>query len=256
MLKVKYIIEEKSDLIDRNDARRITYYTISKGTSDNETRELLEGYVASFEQNHSSQDETLIRNIKDVAEKKRKEDLDEIAEQYAYISTSSDSSSGYTYLNKFTNCGDKRCSIEEGKEYQDNLIMKKDYHTTMVVTKADDSILYEEARKLLFSDDIGDYLYTIGDNKYLMSPAYVDSNDKRVNDIVLFDSKNGNYYLVAVEVINSQSQYNDKVEVAEKLIDKISDSTIMDYCFEDIDLKIYDKDIYEHFVSKYGEIED
>ena len=255
MLKIQYIIDEKASLIDKNAARKVTYYTIAKGSADNTVREQLEGYVDSISKNHASTDETLIKSIYDIAESERKEALEKIAEEYAYISTSKDSSSGYTYLNKFTTCGDKRCSIEEGKEYQDNLIMDKEYYTTEVVVKSNETVLYEAARSLLFSDNINDYLYEIGDVKYLMSPAYLDADDKRVNDIILFDSSNSNYYLAAVEVINSESSKADQILVAEILIDKVSDSTIFEYCFDKADLKLYDKDIKTYFETKYGEVE-
>lgn len=258
MLKIKYILEEKSDLINKNDARRVTYYTIAKGSDDNEVREKLEEYVASIAVNYNSSDEELIRNIFDIAESKRKEDLKKISDEYAYLSTSQDSSSGYTYLNKFTTCGSKRCSIEEGKEYQEKLILDKDYAVTKIVTNDNSEVLYDGARKLLFSENINDYLYKVGEGEtavyYLMSPAYLDNNDKRINDIIHYDSSN--YYLTTVEIINSQSSFEDKVAVAELLIDKISDSTIYDYCFEELDVEIYDKDIREYFESKYGSIDE
>ena len=194
MLKVQYIINEKANLIDKNAARKISYYSSSKGSTDNEVREKLEEYVASIAENYNSTDETLIRSIEDVAEAKRKEELDAIADDYAKVSTSSDSSSGYTYLNKFTTCGNKRCSLEEGKAYQENLLMEKEYYSTTVVIKGNENILYEEARNLLFSDNVNDYLYKIGNKNYLMSPAYVQTNDKRINDIILFDSSSSKYY--------------------------------------------------------------
>lgn len=255
MLKIKYLLDEKADLINKSAGRRVTYYTVSKGSDDNETRSLLETYVKSFEENKDSTDETVIKGIVDVAEAKRKKDLEEISEHYAYVSTSQDSSSGYTYLNKFTTCGNKRCSLEEGKEYQDKLIMDKEYYTTKVVISSNTDVLYEAARGILFSENVTDYLYEIGNKKYLMSPAYFNENDKRINDIILYDSANTNYYLATVEVINSSSSFEDKVAVAELLLDKVSDSIIFNYCYENLEIEIFDKDIREYFVSKYGETE-
>ena len=258
MLKIKYIIEEKSNLIDKNNARQVTYYTIAKGSSDNEVREKLEEYVSSIKENYASTDDNVIKNLFDIGEEKRKEDLKKISDEYAYVSTSQDSSSGYTYLNKFTTCGNKRCSKEEGKEYQDNMILEKEYVTTKVVIKDNTEILYEAARNLLFSENINDYLYKVGDGDnavyYLLSPAYISQEDKRINDIIHYNSNN--YYLATVKVIDSQSSFNDKVAVAELLIDKISDSTIYDYCYSDLDVEIYDKNIREYFELKYGSIKD
>lgn len=255
MLKVKYVIDEKSSLIDKNVARRVTYYTVGKGSSDNEVREKLENYVNSIQQNYASTDENLIKNIVDIAETARKKDLEKVSEEYAYLSTSQDSSSGFTYLNKFTTCGDKRCSIEEGKLYQEKLIMDKSYYTSKIVTKSDENVLYADADKLLFSENLENYVYKIGDKNYLMSPAYIQSNDKRINDIILYDSASSNYYIVTVDAIDSDSSFEDKVLVAELLISKISDSIIYDYCFENVDFEIYDKNIKEYFETKYGNID-
>ena len=253
MLKLKYLLNEKADLINKSNGRRVTSYTVAKGSDDNEVRELLETYAQSFVDNKDSTDETVIKNIEDVAEAKRKKDLEEVSEHYAYVSTSQDSSSGYTYLDKFTKCGDKRCSLEEGKEYQDKLIMDKEYFTTKVVISSNTDILYEDAREILFSDNVNDYLYEIGSEKYLMSPAYFEENDKRINDIVLYDSANSNYYFATVETINSLSSFDDKVAVAELLLDKVTDSIVFNYCYENLEIEIFDKDIREYFVSKYGD---
>lgn len=255
MLKIKYLLNEKTDLINKSNGRRVVYYTVAKGSNDNEVRELLETYVKSFEENKESTDETVIKNIEDVAEAKRKKDLEEVSEHYAYVSTSQDSSSGYTYLDKFTKCGDKRCSLEEGKEYQDKLIMDKEYYTTKVVISSNTDVLYAGARDILFSDNVNDYLYQIGNSKYLMSPAYFDDNDKRINDIILYDAANSNYYLATVETINSSSSFDDKVAVAELLLDKVTDAIIFNYCYENLEIEIFDKDIREYFVSKYGDTE-
>ena len=256
ILKVQYLLEKKSQLIDKSKARRITYYTESKGSSDNEVREAFESYVSSFEINQTAADDQdiIVKNIADVAEKQMKKELDKISEEWGYLYTSKDSSSGYNYLTKFTTCGNIRCSIEEGKKYQEKVASEKEYYTTKIVIDDGSTVLYEAADELLFSDNIENYLYSIGEINYLMSPAYLSSNveEQRVNDIILYDSANSKYYLVAVEVINSHSDFEDKVLVAELLLDKISDSTIIEYCYENTEIEIYDQIVREYYVSKYG----
>lgn len=253
ILKVKYVIEEKQNLILNNAPRKITYYSESKGSTDNEVREEFESYVASIEKNYNSTDENLIRGIEDIGEMKRKEALDELAKEYAYLSTSTDSSSGYMYLNKFTTCGQDKCSREEGKAYLDNEIMEKEYFSTEVVIKKNENILYDAARNILFSDNVEDYLYAIGDKKYLISPVYANDPNRRINDIIMFDSTGNKYYIAVVDVIDSNSSFADKALVAEMLIDSISDSIIYEYCFDNQAINIYDEEIKEYFVTKYGE---
>lgn len=252
ILKIQYIIDENPQLIDKNNARRITYYSVSKG-SDDTARKNLEEYVKSMEDNYLSEDDNLVKNIFDVAEKKREEDLKKLDEEFAKVFTSSDSS--YSSLIKFTTCGDKRCSVEAGKAYQEDLIIKQKYYDSKVVIKNNTEVLYEAARNLLFSDDVDSYLYKIGNVNYLVSPAYGTDELKNVNDIIMFDSSSSKYYLSTVEVIDRTSSLGDKILVAELLVDKVADSTIFNDCFENIEIEIHDKSIREYFETKYGEIE-
>lgn len=252
LLKVMYIIEQKSSLIDKNEGRRVEYYSVSKGTGDT-VRKQLESDVKSISENYNSDDSSLIRNIYDIAERKRSEELKSLTEEYAKLSTSSDQS--FTNLNKFTNCGDYRCTIEEGMDYQTQLIMDKDYYVSKVVIKGE-SVLYASASNVLFSSYVEDYLYTIGGKNYLMSPAYASQEDKRINDIILYDSNSNNYYLATVEIIDSSSSFADQALVAEKLIDKVSTTDVLKYYFDKSEIEIYDKEIREYFVSKYGDFKE
>ena len=254
MLKIQYIFKEKSDLIDKNNARLVTYYSVTKGSDDTAVRKEMEEYVKSIEANYDSDDASAIRSIEDIATTKRKEDLDNLEKERAKVSTSQDSSDGFPALIKFTTCGNKRCSLDDGEIYQQNLILEKEYYSTEVVIKNNTSILYEEARDLLFSDNITDYLYKIGDKNYLVSPAYGLDGENKLNDIILYDSSKGMYFLAEVKVIDSKSLFDDKVLVAELLLDKISDSTILSYICDETDINIYDKDIKKYFESEYGKI--
>jgi len=251
MVKVKYIIDERSNLIDRSYGRKIDYYSISRSSStDYETREKLEGFVNSIKENYASADETIIRNINDIAELNRKDDLTKIKEEFEKISIDD---SSFTKLNKYTTCGDKACStIEEGKAYQENLVMEKDYYISKVVVKNNEDVLYAAARDVLFSDSLSEYLYKIGDKNYLMSPAYGSQENKNINDIILFDNSS-TYYIATVDVIDSNSSFADKVLVAEMLIESVSDNDIFAYCFDKSDIKIHDAEINKYFKNTYGE---
>ena len=260
ILKVNYIIEEKSELIDKNEARRIRYYTVERGSND-DSLNTLKDYVNDFVENVNSTETDAVKNIDDIVKIDKNDDLDEIEKQYGYLGTSTDSPS-YDYLNKFTKCGEVRCSREEGLAYQKNIIMEKEYTTSDVVIKTNTSVLFESARKLLFSENINDYLYTIGDRTYLINPASYSETDKRPTDIILYEgttsgghSTTSKYYLVEVEVIDSTSEFKDQAIIAEMMLSKISDADILEDCFKNVDLEIFDKDIRENFIKKYGEYE-
>lgn len=251
MLTIQYIIEEKSNLLDKNEGRILNYYSTSRSsTTDTSVRESLERYVKDIQNNHSSTDESLIRSLEDIAELKRDEDLKTIEDEFKKVSTSSDDT--FKYLNKYTTCGDKKCTLEEGKTYQENIIMETDYYVNSIVINTNTSVLFESARTVLFGNSLEDYLYEIGDKTYLMSPAYENDGNKKLNDIILFDGES-TYYIVEINVVNSSSDFEDKALIAEMLIDSVSEEAVLNHYFEEVEVEIYDKQIREYFVNKYGE---
>lgn len=253
LLKVKYIMEEKDTLIDKYKVRNIKYYSVTTSTSENDdTRKEMEKYVLNLLENNS---------IEKIAEDKRSKDLNKIKEEFDKIQKPGDPASSddsnFTYLNKFTTCGNVKCLIEDGLEYQQKQVPS--YLESQVVIKGNTEILYESARDVLFSDSIDDYLYKIGDQTngykyYLISPLYANDKEHAINDIVLFNNESGNlkYYLVEVEVINSQSKNETKALAAEVLVDKVSSNTVIEHYFGK-SIEIYDKNIRELFISTYGD---
>ena len=268
ILKVKYLIKEKPELIDKNKVRIVTYYSVARGSNDDSLNKLKE-QVDSISKYYDSTDSTKIRSIEDIANLDKNDDLDQINKEYGagdyvgkgYLGSSTDSPS-YEYLKKFTTCGDKRCAIEDGLKYQRDLIDEKEYYKTETVIKTNTSILFESARNVLFSDNVNDYLYKIGDKYYLINPASYNAEDKRISDIILYEgatssghSSTSNYYLAEVKIVDGSenSAFLDKAKVAEMLIDRVSDATIFEECFEDAEIEIYDKDIRDKFIASYGD---
>lgn len=252
ILKIKYIIEEKSDLINKQEGRLIGYYNVSVSSSEvNSVREDMVNYVNFIAQNHDSTSNDVIKSIEDVANDKKMKDIKNIEDEFKKLSTSDDSN--FSILNKYTTCGNIRCSVEEGKQYLiDNAT---NYYAKKVVIKSDDSILYESARNLLFDENIEEYLYTIGNKKYLISPIYANDVIRDVKDIILFNNVSSSlaYYLVEVEVIDSNSSFLDQAQIAELLLEKISDSDVLAHFFEKSEIKIYDNEINDLFVEMYGD---
>jgi len=220
----------------------------------------MEQYVSYLKSNYNSNDDELIKNIEEVANDKRKQELQKIDDDFKKLptETSDGDDTSFTYLAKFTNCGNYKCSVEEGKAYLEKQVAT--YYDSKIVIKSDTSVLYEAARALLFSDSIEDYLYKIGDNEngykyYLVSPVYENDENYELTDIILFNNTSSSltYYLVEVEVIDTESTEIDQALAAELLISKISDSLIFDYYFAESDIEIYDKEIRDLFVSTYGD---
>lgn len=255
MLKVKYILEEKSSLLDKSKARKLVYIQEAKDSSSTYTiRETFENYLKEIKNNYTDDNKSIMDSMKDIADSYKTKELEKISNDYEKISSSEDSSS-YTYLKKFTTCGSKRCNIVEGKAYLEKQITDKEYLNTKIIIKSNTSDLFDSARNVLFGDSLEEYLYTIGDKKFLISPSFDQNTQASIKDAVVYDGSS-NYYLIIVDVIDSNSQnFEDKVSVAELLIDSVSDSLALESCFKNINLSIYDKQIREYFISKYGEYE-
>jgi hypothetical protein len=241
-------MEVNDEIIDKYKVRNLKYYSDSTTSSENDaTRKEMEKYVLNLIENNS---------IETIASDKRQQDIKQIADEYAKLTSSDDSN--FTYLNKFTTCGTKRCSKEDGKRYLESKISS--YYETEIVTKNNTDILYEAARNVLFSDSVENYLYKIGDQTtgykyYLISPLYITDKEHAINDIILFNNESGNlkYYLVEVDVITSESKDPIKSLAAEALVDKVSASAVMDYYFGKSEIEIHDKDIRDVFISAYGD---
>ncbi len=258
MLKIKYIIEEKSNLITKSEGRLVEYYSVKKTSTtignDVETRKTLEEKIKTMEENYGSTDASIsIKSLKDIAKIDQDAALDEITKELKYISTSDDTS--FKYLTKYTTCGTKKCTIEEGEIYQRKLIMDKEYYVSKTVINTDTAILFESAREVLFGNNIEDYLYKIGDDTFLMSPAYENNGIKNINDIILYDSATSTYYVAKVKIIDGtdESSFEDKALIAEMLLDSVTEKNVFSYYFDETEIEIYDKQIREYFISKYGE---
>lgn len=251
MLKIKYILEEKGTLIDKSKARKITYFSESKN-SDYTTRSKFEKYISDIKKNYDDENKDVLTSMTEIADSYKLSDLENVATEYEKLSTYDDNSS-FTNLQKYTTCGNKKCTIVEGKAYQEKLIQDKKYLTTEIITKDNSSSLFETARNVLFSNNVNDYLYEVGNKKFLVSPSFDKNTEIELNDLVVYDGSD-KYYLVAVEIIDSNSStFEDKSAVAERLIDSVSDSTILNLYFKDVDLEIYDKQIREYFIKTYGD---
>lgn len=251
MLKVKYILEEKTSLLDKNKARKISYFSESKN-SDYTTRTSFEKYIEDIKKNYDNEGKDVLTSMNEIADSFKLKDLEKIDTEYKKLSTYDDNSS-FTYLQKYTTCGNKRCSIVEGKKYQEDLINSKKYLTSEIIIKSNTSSLFEAARNILFGDNLNDYLYEVGDKKFLVSPSFDGNSEISLDDLVVYDGSD-KYYLITVETIDSNTgSFEDKVSVAELLIDSVSDSTILSEYFKNTNLEIYDKQIREYFIKVYGD---
>ena len=100
-------------------------------------------------------------------------------------------------------------------------------------------------------------LYDAFDNgdMYLLSPAYENDGKSKpnLNDIILFDGSS-TYYVAKVKVIDAAIEdFSQKALLAEMLLDSVSEQAVYEHYFKEVDLDVFDKQVRDYFVTKYGE---
>lgn len=253
MLKVQYIVDTQPKLLNKSKGRLIEYYSVSRSSStDVDTRKTLEDQLNEILKSQSDENP---KDLSYLGELKRNEELETIDEELEKVFTSSDDT--FKYLAKYTTCGDKKCTLGQGEDYQKELVYNNDYYFSEVVKGDNSSVLFEKAREVLFGSNVSDYLYdAFGNNEtYLLSPAYENDgkSEPNLNDIIIFDGSS-TYYVVKVTVIDAiTDDFAEKAMLAEMLLDSVSESALYEHYFKEVDVQIFDKQVREYFVSKYGE---
>lgn len=253
MLKVQYIVDTQPKLLNKSKGRLVEYYSVSRSSStDIDTRKTLEEQLNEI---LKSQSDEKPKDLGYLGELKRNKEMETIDEELEKIFTSSDDT--FKYLAKYTTCGNKKCTLGQGEDYQKELVQNKEYYSSEVVKGDNTSILFDKAREVLFGNNIADYLYdAFGNNEtYLLSPAYENDgkSEPNLNDIIIFDGSS-TYYVVKVKIIDAVTEdFAEKAMLAEMLLDSVSESDLYEHYFKEVDVEIFDKQIREYFVSKYGE---
>lgn len=254
ILKSDYILTEKKDLLDNSRTRIISIYS-----SDDleETETLVE---EMFQGKYSS--------LKELADGKKQKEIEELGRQYCvnlgyeniyYEGSCSASTSSSTYdsaLYKFTVCENgMRCEPKKGLEYQVGLVEKKDYVTEQIVNKNTTGILYPEALGQLFRSNVSKYLKPVieGEDPFLTDWLYNYNKEFSNRNIILTTGPNSTNYLVTVRIVDSKStSLEDKERALSMLLDKVSDTSVLLYYLEKVDVEINDPEIKEYYNNLLG----
>lgn len=254
MLKGKYILEEKTNLLNNSKTRIISIYS-----SDDleETEEIVEDLFAGK-----------YTNLEQLAESKRQEEREEIGRQYCvnlgytneyYEGTCNASTSSSTYdsaLYKFTVCENGvRCAPLDGLRYQIKLIDEKDYVTEQVVNKDTKDILYPEALSQLFRSNVEDYLHDVidGVDPFLADWLYNYNEEFSHRDIILTTGPDSTNYLVTVRVVDSETtSIEDKEKALSLLLDKVSQQNVISHYLEEADVEVTDPALKQYLSEILG----
>ena len=256
MLKGKYINEVKPSIIDNSRSRIISIY------SEDNLEDMMELVDDLFAGKYES--------LEALTTSKKDEEIAELGRQYCqelgmsneyHTETTNcevikNNSTYDTVLKKFTVCENGvRCHPSEGLEYQVKLVREKEYITEKIVNKNTTGILYDEALSQLFRENVEDYLHKVIDGEdYFMSDwLYNSSPEFSKRDIILTEGPDMTCYLVTVRVVDSQTQnIEDKEAVLDLLLDKVSDSTVISYYLETLNVKVNDPVLQEYYDNLIG----
>lgn len=251
LLNEKYVYDkvfaDKANILTAKKARVVEYVAISNG--EEFSFEFITDAVNKLAEENST---VTLEQIAKLWEEKL---ISEVEAKYAKINTSEDSTR--TLLQDFT--GGYKYSKEEGLRKKKQTIYSGSYYERTVITSDSKSILNTTLVERILSDNVLDVnsekTIKIGDSYYLVSPL-ADSNVK-VSDIRIADKTNSKYYLVKVDVINSESSQDlvyDAVKVLAKNTTLVSDS--VNYYLEQNknNISVHDEEIYAYLKTQYVDI--
>lgn len=257
MLKEKYILEEKPSIIDDSRARIISIYT-----TDN-----LDDMVEIVDELY----EGVYENLAALTKSKRDDAIKELGRQYCEelgleneyytdddgCGTTTNNSTYDTTLRKFTVCENGvRCTPAQGLQYQVKLAQEKVYLNEQVVNKNTTGILYEQALRQLFNEDVEDHLHEVieGEDYFLGDWLYNNSPEFTRRHIILTTGPDSDCYIVTVRVVDSETtNLEDRDAALSLVLDKVSETTVLSHYLEDLNVEVNDpvlKDYYNTLTGK------
>ncbi len=244
MLIQKYIVDKKANLINRFEFRNVSYYKVKKDTENGNFVTL--DYMSNLLDELSAGTNTLM----DAANALKASKLEKIDEEYNGIIYPT--SNYYSLLEKYTTCGNVKCFPEEGLIYKKDLIEKEEYYATKLINnKNKGDIFPDNINERLFSTDIESKLVKINGINYLTSTAdYYKANYNNI-DALLFDNNNSEFYLIQVQVVNSQSSYMSKVDASRQIMKEVSKDEAISNYLNKYDLEIYEDDLKEYLTETF-----
>ena len=251
IIKEKYVYDkvfaDKSNILTTKKTRLVEY--VAFDTTNEDSFKFMTDAVERLAKENS--EETLETIAKSWEEKL----IADIEEAYNQIGTKDDSNG--TKLQDFTN--GYKYSKEEGLRLKKQAVYNSDYYSRVIVNGDNKSILNTTLVERILSENILDQdaekTFKINDGYYLVSPlagGVIDADDIRITD-----KTNSKYYLVKVEVVNSESSEDliyDAVKVLAKNASLVSDS--VNYYLEQNknNISVHDEEIYAYLKTQYKDI--
>ena len=250
LLNEKYVYDkvfaDKANILTTKKARLVEYISISNG--EDFSFEFISDAVDKLAADNSTV------TLEDIAELWEEKLIEKLENEYAKINTSEDSTG--TIMKDFTN--GYMYSKEQGLRIKKQETYNGTYYDRVVITNDSKSILNTTLVERILSDNVLDQdaekTIKIGDSYYLVSPL---ASNVKVSDIRITDKTNSKYYLIKVDVINSESDEDliyDAVKVLATNKTLVSDS--INYYLEQNknNISVHDEEIYAYLKTQYKDI--
>lgn len=255
LLKEKYVydkvMKDKTNILTTKKAREVEYISIGY-SGDEEEGEVIE-YIAAAITRLSEENST--ETLEKIAEGWIEKEIADLDERYKKINTADDSNG--SILSEFTNSYTQ--SAKKGYDQKVEEIYNASNNERVIITSDSKDILNTTLVERLLSENIltdsAKKTLKINGSYYLVAPWA--GNNVTSTDIRIKDSSNSKYYIVKVDVINSESSADliyDAVKVLATNTTLVSDS--VNYYLEQYknDIKVYDEEIYTYLKTQYGDI--
>ena len=263
LLKEDYIANNKSSILNKSKSRIITVYS----TENIEDMEEIVNDIFSGKYD----------SLEDLEKTKKEEARKEIGRQYCenlglvneyfvdengkIVESCSPTKSSYdSSYSKFTTCeNDRKCSLEDGLEYQIKLVDEKVYLDEQVINKDSSEILYENLLNQLLRDDVKNHLLSdakmeeifgaefASSGKFLMA-ATADTEIFNNKSIILSSGPDSTCYLVLVKVVDSNTtDLEDMQKALELLHGSVSETSVLLHYTSQLDVEINEAELKEAY---------
>lgn len=255
LLNEKYVYDkvmvDKTNILTTKKARLVEYIALNYSSDDEEDDAI--AHVVEAIKDLSAENSTV--SLKDVADAWTEEKIEKLEEEYNKLYTSDDSNG--SIMQDFTD-GYTRLP-EEGLKVKKQEIYDEVNYDKVVITSDSSSILNSTLVERILSENVlsetAKKTIKINNSYYLVAPwagTNIDSSDIRIKD-----STNSKYYIVKVDVINSESSADmiyEAVKVLATNTTLVSDS--VNYYLEQNknNINVYDEEIYNYLKTQYKDI--
>lgn len=255
LLNEKYVYDkvmaDKANILTTKKARQVEFVSIGY-SGDSKEDEVIEYITKSITDLAAENSDVTLEKIASLWTDKQ---IDSLEKEYKKINTSEDANGSILsdYTNGYTQSAEKGLALKKQEVY------KNSNYEKVVITSDSNSILNATLVERLLSENVisntSRKTIKINGSYYLVAPWA--GTNLTATDIRIKDSANSKYYIVKVDVINSESSADlvyEAVKILATNTTLVSDS--INYYLEQQkdNINVYDEEIYTYLKTQYSNI--